>query len=1266
MTLPHPRAAVSPAFRRPLLALCALAAAGFSPALYADNYAPDLMIIFGNTPSLNLQMGTNTLPPQTIASPVIPTINITMPQFVTAGDEPSSKLYIAKNALKTALGSVDLSTKPINLGFATFRQVFGGWVMGAYRSTNGIGFPTILNPALATVCDGPTVPNRAACRTNLAAPAQWAANFTITGTNWHGGANPAVANFFNDLPPPGVPKNETVYLCDLNYGANVDNYSSLWMTFPTATGPLIYVGPQYMAQFGRIGPGLEYQSAVGDPNNIYGASLKRVSDTAWGCYAPGGLGDSIQRWRGVSYIINVNYTTPFRGDSLAWFSNLEYSWNTNFTDTAGVGNAAESLTGWSGETLHSGIPDGLGPTDPVTGLLLLGSAPLLDTEIGDLDPTPTGFRSTGNANTTATYPSGPAKPDRAANAAGYGKRQLITNSWIQGGNLAQIPVSHMGPFLDLPDPILSGAAATTAMTNNRNIIKDVFLGLQQMNESGRDYNPTTQTIAGGRGLNVNLAVGNGFQSAVYDSLRDALAYYRAYLAKDPNSLCRSHNIMLFYDGREDSHLYYKNPAVVAAELRKINVKVHVVIISSFESDINAADAIATAGGTDSGATGHKAYVINNAGQLQAAFNQIIANVSGNISVAAATTPSRLVENQLVYLPGYEINPATGVAGHLRAYPLVKETLTNGNTGPDLVIRATEEWDAASTTKMDDSKRRQRLYSNSSSASSSDSPTLFSAIADDKFNCGACTPSGAEIKNYTFDPSHPNGTTLPNDYLGGRQPGSMLGIFSDTSMAPVLMDFPRNPYLLSDSTYFTYANDNFLRPPTLWFHNDDGFLYGINAQRYANDTFEGGELRCGWMPQPLHSGLKDYSTFWSGGKMRGGFTVTDGWDSGNSRYSTYVVGTVNSGAYHYSLRLDNTPATRGRINANAQRIWISSDAGETSPQNAAPVITYFNNGGRYEAYANYVTNSAAGVSTFHVDDVRRVSPSSDSSLSGNDRITSELVVSQTSRHSTANHSYDSGDKIFFGTQGGDVYWTPIKTLAGNLVFTKIGNFLNEPVLKLGVYTSDANKKYLWASSAKGITVFEWDPYDTSVPWKKRWWSWVGESGHVTYTINSTTGKMESGVEHPDNYDQPTQSASIDFTKVQRMPTDATVNGAPVKWRLTARPTLVNDVVILPISTAQSLCQDGLAKYYYYDIATGFATYNPQDGKTVLNNLYVGRGMAFAPSVGIIRRQVVILPSSAKEDVAGGGVTQVGGGSGSPTKLIKFGRVKGDLAWREGIN
>ena len=63
---------------------------------------------------------------------------------------------------------------------------------------------------------------------------------------------------------------------------------------------------------------------------------------------------------------------------------------------------------------------------------------------------------------------------------------------------------------------------------------------------------------------------------------------------------------------------------------------------------------------------------------------------------------------------------------------------------------------------------------------------------------------------------------------------------------------------------------------------------------------------------------------------------------------------------------------------------------------------------------------------------------------------------------------------------------------------------------------------------------------------------------------------------------------------------------------------------------------------------------------------GRGMAFAPSVGIIRRQVVILPSSAKEDVAGGGVTQVGGGSGSPTKLIKFGRVKGDLAWREGIN
>ena len=138
----------------------------------------------------------------------------------------------------------------------------------------------------------------------------------------------------------------------------------------------------------------------------------------------------------------------------------------------------------------------------------------------------------GDESMTAIYPSGVADPCRddrnlCPNNADIVKHNDVENPYTppplddvdfryakeMGADKAGHS-RHMGAFLDLPDP-------DHGYTDQRATLRG-FMGLQQMDASGLEYNPGSQTIARNHGLTTSSHPWHGYQSPIYQSLFSSL------------------------------------------------------------------------------------------------------------------------------------------------------------------------------------------------------------------------------------------------------------------------------------------------------------------------------------------------------------------------------------------------------------------------------------------------------------------------------------------------------------------------------------------------------------------------------------------------------------------------------------------------------------------------------------------------------------------------------------------------------------------------
>ena len=517
--------------------------------------------------------------------------------------------------------------------------------------------------------------------------------------------------------------------------------------------------------------------------------------------------------------------------------------------------------------------------------------------------------NSGNESMTAVYPAGVADPCRD-------DRNLCpTEEEVTNHSHGALPIDdvdfryaremgadkpdnprHMGAFLDLPSP-------DAGYIDQRETLRG-FMGLEQMDASGLEYNPENQTIDREKGLTTSSHPWHGFQSPIYQSLFSALAYFTAYKATDPFDDCgRSNNILLFYDGKEDGRWstqdgvkVYAKPEEMAARLHEeLGVRVHVVILSANPGDIDQANLIAQGGGTE------EALVVNSLDALKDALAKVFAVVRENASRAAPAIGGISQSGDHIFEVQDQFRPDWG---QVVAYSLTD----TGDVSEEPV------WQFDDGTNMTLVSRRQ--YLNSTDANGS-IVNFYTDLDDNAFNAGA-DPSAETIRNYTMDPSFDGGS-----YLGNRKDGSLLGLMGDTS--PILAEAPGDAALFHDPAYLSYMNAHKERAAAVLFTSQDGFLYAADAAT--------GELKWGWMPRQFADDLKNHTLFPGQKHFKGHFTVVDAKNS-SGQYDTYLVGTAEQGRLHYTLKLSSENDELGLD----ELVWEDyQSAGHTSPNNAAPVI-----------------------------------------------------------------------------------------------------------------------------------------------------------------------------------------------------------------------------------------------------------------------------------------------------------------------------------------
>jgi len=564
-------------------------------------------------------------------------------------------------------------------------------------------------------------------------------------------------------------------------------------------------------------------------------------------------------------------------------------------------------------------------------------------------------------------------------------------------------------------------------------------------------------------------------------------------------------------------------------------------------------AMAVAGGTST------FYPASDAPALNNAFLKIAQQIFQASSVAAPVAPLTVQSGSaLVY--SLTSNPQVQQqAGSVKAFAV----------GSDGTPASTQSWEAGAL--MSKAQRQTALYT-----TASDNATIVPLANVDagaySLTKTTCVPDVSTIWNYTVDPSYSSG---PCSYLGNRLPGSFLGTFS-TQNTGIFVGPPSASSLLGVSGYTAFASNTQSRPSMLMFSNNDGFLYAVNAQT--------GALLWAWTPRSMLPKLQNYSTFAATTQMDGNFTVIDAPDASGA-WASYVVGSLGSGAEHFSLQLDASgmpsKVVYDAVVSSGSAPGDKAAATGASPLRQVPQIVNIQGSLYYVFVVNlgttstlYELNVATGVFT---------------SKALGATVSSSLYVDPQNK------------QLWLGSSAGDIWTT---TLTGNassdaLNAIKAASTLSPsnsgalvaPILYVG-YTEYKGIPFMYAANSAMLTMFGvsqtgWTPIWASTP-------------TAGYSYNNGLFAVSSGI-----------SSLTPGGIVSDM---VRIDGNVMTVPMFAPPT--------------DSCGTGSGYYDFFDLGTGSfpnagITYQ---GKVVTSRIYVGAGPAFTPSGTITNKGLALYPKT----------------------------------------
>jgi hypothetical protein len=365
---------------------------------------------------------------------------------------------------------------------------------------------------------------------------------------------------------------------------------------------------------------------------------------------------------------------------------------------------------------------------------------------------------------------------------------------------------------------------------------------------------------------------------------------------------------------------------------------------------------------------------------------------------------------------------------------------------------------------------------------------------------------------------------------------------------------------------------------LMYTSNDGFLYASNPST--------GALMWGWTSVNLLAKMQNYSTFQSIGATNGGFTVVDGVD-GAGAWGSYLVGSFQSGAEHFSVKLDSTgtPASVvvDKVNAGGTSPGDVYGAAGSVPMRQSPIVRYDGS----KAYYLYVVN-VGGVSTLYAVNVATGAawPATPSGYALGFTASSALY-------------YDAArDTLWLGASDGSVYTLNITD--GGYVKTKVFTVKNPvsgaamgPVLYVG-YGEVASVPYAYALTASQLSVFN----ITTSGWTPLW------------TATATSGyKYTSG----------SFVANGSLTTL--------TSGAVVS----DQPLIVGSTLLVPMYIAGSQCEAGRGAYDLFALGSGtFPTDTKltyRDGTAITGHILLpaNTGAALTPSLTSSDSGLVLNPA-----------------------------------------
>jgi type IV pilus assembly protein PilY1 len=387
-----------------------------------------------------------------------------------------------------------------------------------------------------------------------------------------------------------------------------------------------------------------------------------------------------------------------------------------------------------------------------------------------------------------------------------------------------------------------------------------------------------------------------------------------------------------------------------------------------------------------------------------------------------------------------------------------------------------------------------------------------------------------------------------------------------------------------SGYAAYARSLASRTPSVLFTDSDGFLYSINAAS--------GLLQWAWTSRNIVAQLQNYASFPTLGMTNGNFTVVDAMNASNT-WGTYVVGSLQSGAEHFSLALDSTASASAGTPTNVIKdtVVTGTSAGDaagtagTTPLRQPTVVAYVGN----VAYHVYVVTSGT-TSTLYESNVAASTAPSSASLGF--QVSSIISLDA------------SSNQLWLGGQDGSVRTlritgdasadVPSMSTIGTVVTPSTGAALPK-VLYVG-YVEVGGIPYVYAANSAQITVFGIG----SAGWVPLWATTPAQG----YTYNQTT------------------SSYVVSSTVTTMTSSSVISDLPLQVGSGLLvPTFVAGAATCPATP-------GSGYYDFFDLANGtFPTTNlTYNGTPVIADMSIGSGPAFTPSLTAISGGIALSPGS----------------------------------------